>query len=222
VGILIKYKGASIYRVYMPSRARDKIVCSSHVRFNEGSLVTEPDFEAIKDEMVRRQVNQSILERFMNQDVKGLRLGPPAIDHVYDLSGDGISIQDDDTPPVEDDVKSIINAPEVSILLPPPSPKKKGRLKGSKNRITDNTPLENRRTTRAQGTVQDVPLVVLTTRVDDLDDKLIKDKGDAYYTAFLTGSETLKDPITLAKALSRLRKEVNEWREAVLKEYRSL
>jgi hypothetical protein len=38
----------------MPSRARDKIVRSSHVRFDEGGLVTEPDFEAIKDEMVRR------------------------------------------------------------------------------------------------------------------------------------------------------------------------
>jgi hypothetical protein len=54
VGILVRYEGASIYRVYMPSRARDKIVRSSHVRFDEGGLVTEPDFEAIEDEIVRR------------------------------------------------------------------------------------------------------------------------------------------------------------------------
>jgi hypothetical protein len=52
VGILVKYKGASIYWVYMPSRARDKIVRSSHVRFDKRGLVMKPDFEAIKDEMV--------------------------------------------------------------------------------------------------------------------------------------------------------------------------
>jgi hypothetical protein len=62
----------------------------------------------------------------------------------------------------------------------------------------------------------------LTTKVDDLDDELVKDKGDTYYTAFLAGSETPKDPTTLAKALSRPGKEVNEWREVVLKEYHSL
>jgi hypothetical protein len=55
-----------------------------------------------------------------------------------------------------------------------------------------------------------------------LDDEVIKDKGNAYYTAFLAGSKPLKDPITLVKALSRLVKEVNEWHEAILKEYRSL
>jgi hypothetical protein len=137
----------------------------------------------------------------MNQDVKGLRLGPLTVDHVYDSSNNGVSVQDDDTPPVKNDVKSIIDVPKVSIPLPPPSLKKKGRLKGSKNRITDNTPLENRHTTRVQGTVQDALQVVLITRVDDLNDELIKDKGNAYYIAFLAGSKTLEDPITLVKAL---------------------
>ncbi len=58
----------------------------------------------------------------------------------------------------------------------PPSLKKRGRPKGSRNRTTNNTPLENRRITRAKGTVQDAPLVVLSTKVDDLDDELVKDK----------------------------------------------
>jgi hypothetical protein len=84
----------------------------------------------------------------------------------------------------------------------PPSLKKKGRLKGSRNRITDSIPLENRHITRARGTVQDALLVVLTIKVNDLNDELIKDKGNAYYTAFLAGSKTFKDPITLVKALS--------------------
>jgi hypothetical protein len=52
VGILMGYKGAHIYRVYMPSRARDKIMHTSHVRFDKGGFITVPDFEAIKDKMV--------------------------------------------------------------------------------------------------------------------------------------------------------------------------
>jgi len=89
----------------------------------------------------------------------------------------------------------------VSIPVPP-SLKKRGRLRGSRNRITDSTPLENRYTTRARGTVQDALPIVLTIKVNDLDDELIKDKGNAYYTAFLARSETLEDPITLIKAFS--------------------
>jgi hypothetical protein len=222
VGILVGYEGAHIYRVYMPSRARDKIVRTSHVRFDEGGFVTAPDFEAIEDEMVRRQAGQAVPEQSLNKDVEQLRTGPPAVDHVYDSGSDAGSVQeqaDDPEPPVEQDDE--VDAPEVSVPVPP-SPKKRGRPKGSRNRTTDNTPLENRRTTRAKGTVQDAPPVVLTTKVNDLDDELVKDKGDAYYTAFLAGSETPEDPTTLAEALSRPGKEANEWRDAVLKEYRSL
>ncbi len=83
----------------------------------------------------------------------------------------------------------------------PPSPKKRRRLKGLRNRITNNTLLKNRYTTRAKGTIQDALLVILTTKVNDLDNELVKDKGNTYYTAFLVGSETLKDPIILVKAL---------------------
>jgi len=36
----------------MPLRVKDKIVRMSHVRFNKGRFITEPDFKAIKDEMV--------------------------------------------------------------------------------------------------------------------------------------------------------------------------
>jgi hypothetical protein len=53
VGILVGYKGVYIYQVYMPSRARDKIIYISHIRFNKGGFIIEPDFEAIKDKMVR-------------------------------------------------------------------------------------------------------------------------------------------------------------------------
>ena len=57
MGILVRYEGVSIYRVYISSRVRDKIVYSSHVRFDKGGLITEPDFEIIKDEMVCYQTS---------------------------------------------------------------------------------------------------------------------------------------------------------------------
>jgi hypothetical protein len=46
------YERVYIYRVYMPLWARDKIMRTFHVRFDKGGFITEPDFEAIKDEMV--------------------------------------------------------------------------------------------------------------------------------------------------------------------------
>ena len=104
----------------------------------------------------------------------------------------------------------------------PLSPKKRGYLKGLQNWTTNNTPLKNRHITRVKGTIQDALLVVLTTKVNDLDNELVKDKGNTYYTAFLVESETPKDPTTLAKALLWPRKEANKWHEAVLKEYYSL
>jgi hypothetical protein len=82
-----------------------------------------------------------------------LHISPPAVDHVYDLGNDAGSVQeqvDDPEPPVKQDDE--VDIPEVFIPVPP-SFKKKGRLKGSRNRITDSTPLENRHTTRARDTV---------------------------------------------------------------------
>ena len=52
MGILIKYKRVSIYRVYIPSRVKDKIIYSFHVRFNKGDLIIKLNFKVIKDEMV--------------------------------------------------------------------------------------------------------------------------------------------------------------------------
>jgi hypothetical protein len=70
VGILVGYEGAHIYQVYMPSRARDKIIHTSHVRFDKGGFIIAPDFEAIKDEIVRCQAGQAIPEQSLNKDVK--------------------------------------------------------------------------------------------------------------------------------------------------------
>ena len=145
----------------------------------------------------------------MNQDVEGLHSGPPAVDYIYNSGDNGISVQDNNIPPVEDNTKSIVNTPEVSVLSPPPSPKKKGYPKGSKNRITDNTPLGNRYITRFQSRTDILP-VVLTTKIDDLDNKVVKDKCNTYYIVFLVGSESPENPIILAEVLSRSVKEVNE------------
>jgi hypothetical protein len=89
----------------------------------------------------------------LNKDVKQLRIGPPAIDHVYDSSNDAGFIQEqvnDLEPPVKQDDE--VDALEVSVPVPL-SLKKKGRPKGSRNRITDSIPFKNRHITRARGTV---------------------------------------------------------------------
>jgi hypothetical protein len=41
MGILIGYKSHNIWRVYLPRRYGTKVVCSSHVRFDERGVVTE-------------------------------------------------------------------------------------------------------------------------------------------------------------------------------------
>jgi hypothetical protein len=138
----------------------------------------------------------------LNKDIEQLRIGPLTINYIYDSSNDTRSVQEqvnDLGLPVEQDNE--VNALKVFIPVPP-SFKKKGRLKGSRNRITDSIPLENRHTTRARDTVQDASLIVLIIKVNDLNNELIKDKSNAYYITFLARSETFKDPITLIKALS--------------------
>ena len=90
--------------------------------------------------------------------------------------------------------------------------KKRGYPKGLKNRTTDNTSIENQyitRFTRFQARVN-IPLVVLTNWIDNLNNKIIKDKGNSYYFSFLVGSEPLEDLIILVKVLSRSGKETNK------------
>ena len=55
VGILVGYDREHIYKVYMPTRARDKIVQSSNVRFDEGRLITDPLYN---EEQLLRGVSQ--------------------------------------------------------------------------------------------------------------------------------------------------------------------
>jgi hypothetical protein len=41
IGILVGYKSHNIWRVYLPRYHGTKVVCSSHVRFDKGGVVTE-------------------------------------------------------------------------------------------------------------------------------------------------------------------------------------
>jgi hypothetical protein len=41
IGILVGYKSHNIWRVYLPGRYGTKVVCLSHVRFDEKDMVTE-------------------------------------------------------------------------------------------------------------------------------------------------------------------------------------
>lgn len=214
VGILVGYEGTHIYQVYMPSRARDKIVRTSHVRFDEGDFVTAPDFEALGD-------LQAVPSQSLNRDVEQLRLGPPAVDHIDGSDDDSDSIQEqaDETPPDVDE-DDVVDAPDLSLRNPTTS-SKVGRPKGSKNKTYEAVPPELRRTTRSQakGHALTVPMV---NWVNDLDNEDVSDKGDSYYLAFMAGSDLPEDPTTLKDALNRPRTEAEEWRQAVVKEYRSL
>jgi hypothetical protein len=72
-----------------------------------------------------------------------------AIDHVYDSSNNAKSIQEqvnEQLPPIKKDDE--VKAFKVSIPVPLTS-KKRGCLKGSKNRIINNTLIKNRYTTRS-------------------------------------------------------------------------
>jgi hypothetical protein len=85
----------------------------------------------------------------VNRDVEGLHSSPLAIDHIYDSSNDAKSIQEqanEQLPPIEEDDE--VEALEVSIPVPPTS-KKRGYLKGSKNRTINNTLIKNQHITRS-------------------------------------------------------------------------
>jgi hypothetical protein len=85
----------------------------------------------------------------LNQDIEQLCLGPPVVDHVYDSSNNTESVPeqvDDLESPVEEDNK--VKAPEVSVPVPP-TLKKRGCPKGSKNRTINNIFIENRYITRS-------------------------------------------------------------------------
>ena len=82
-------------------------------------------------------------------------------------------------------------------------------MKRLKNHITDNTPLENRYTIHFQNRIN-ISLIILIIKINDLNNKIIKNKNNIYYTAFLAGSEPFKDFIILIKVLSRFIKEVNK------------
>jgi hypothetical protein len=202
VGILVGFEGNSIYRVYMPSRARDKIIRTSHARFDEGGFITEPDFEAIDDENLRLQQNKDVEsnplslppnDQSQNKDVERIR-----DDHRLQFEQDGDDSNDEffeteedvTLSEVPDDDGEHVDVPDISLQnTEPPAPKKRGRPKGSTNKKkTDDTPTENKRVTRSKNTV-----AVTEHEVDEY-----SDKGRAYYEAFLAGLETpTDDPTTL-------------------------
>ena len=169
----------------MPLQARDKIVYTSHVRFNKGGFVTEPDFEAFDDKGVCRQGIKAIPEQGNNKDVKELRLGPPAVDYIYDFDKGTLSVYKQAKEQPVKDYKDKVNAPETLQNDILPGSKKRGRPKGLKNRTINNIPLENRQTTRAQRS--DAPPVCIAKVVSKVNGEEVPDKGNLYYTIFLAG-----------------------------------
>src|SRR5438045_541601 len=69
VGILVGYDGEHIYKVYVPSRARDKIVRTSNARFDKGGLIMDPSYDN-EEQLLRgvQQRNHSNRGEAQNQD----------------------------------------------------------------------------------------------------------------------------------------------------------
>jgi hypothetical protein len=41
ISILVGYESHNIWRVYLPRRYKTKVICSSHIRFDEKDIITE-------------------------------------------------------------------------------------------------------------------------------------------------------------------------------------
>ncbi|KAK6586176.1 hypothetical protein PZA11_001233 [Diplocarpon coronariae] len=195
VGTLVGFDGRSIYQIYMPSRTGEKIIRSSHVRFDEDGLITEPYLEENSSSQLRGDLTPGP--------------GPRVNSHSHDFTpGPGPRVNtdshDDFTPGPGPRVNSDLGEANEAEL---PTPRKRGRPPGSKNKAHPQ-PSEKRatRSTHALG-----------FKADNSNDK------EAYLGAFhmaLLDSPYPNDPKTVEQALSRA--DADKWRSAINSEYNSL
>jgi hypothetical protein len=68
INILVGYKSYNIWRIYLPRRYGTKVVCLSHVRFDEGGVVTEL-FPA-GSSMLETRSKGEIVQDFYNHNKK--------------------------------------------------------------------------------------------------------------------------------------------------------
>ncbi|XMA13681.1 hypothetical protein WAI453_006472 [Rhynchosporium graminicola] len=214
-GILVGFEGHNIYRCLV----NGKVVRTSHLRFDEDGLVTEPHEE---DAIIVPQTRGDSIDTLsQNQDVEVTIATTPDTGIV---SEEEVDSGTDAESTVEDEVP----APEVDIPEQIAIQKKRGRPPGPKNHVPEYVP----RTTRS-GRNNPTPTPNLTPEatlepnngyshaISPLEE--VQESTSQYRLAFYTAQEEspfLDDPTTLDQAMKR--PDWPEWKKAVIKEYRSL
>ncbi|CZS92400.1 uncharacterized protein RAG0_02842 [Rhynchosporium agropyri] len=219
-GILVGFEGHNIYRCLV----NGKVVRTSHLRFDEDGLVTEPHEEDAM--MVPQTRGDSIDTLSQNQDVEvigdpgtrdpGITSQDEASEDEVDSTGDAESIVTDDVP-----------APEVNIPEQITIKKKRGRPPGSKNHVPEYVPRATRPGRNAGPTPNSTPKATpepnngYSHAISPLEE--VQESTSQYRFAFHTAQEKspfLDDPTTLDQAMKR--PDWSEWKKAIIKEYRSL
>ena len=224
-GILIGFEGSHIYRVWIPSRRRDKIVRSSNVRFDERQgLVTageepsrlqeasplprdirgvNPDLETDdSDVIIVSNTKQGARDINKQSNVNTAAPKNPKITELdAELDPNESNVPTDtDTALAQTDQSEVTDTDSITAEIPPQvTAKRGGRPKGSKNKIYVPQP-QFERITRARGKNQE---------------------PEAFAGALFAARVDRDDPLTLKQALSG--PDAEKWRKALFDiEYNNL
>uniref|UniRef100_A0A1E1L9Q9 GAG-pre-integrase domain-containing protein n=1 Tax=Rhynchosporium agropyri TaxID=914238 RepID=A0A1E1L9Q9_9HELO len=195
-GILVGFEGHNIYRYLV----NGKVVRTSHLRFNEDGLVTEPHEE---DAIIVPQTRgESIDNLSQNQDAEVTGTTPNT----------GITSQDEDseveidsTEDAESTVTDEVPAPEVDIPEQVTIQKKRNRPPGSKNHVPEYIPRATRSSrNNPSPKATPEPNNSYSHAVSPLEEEI--ESTSQYRLAFHTAQEEspfLDDPTTLDQAIKR-------------------
>ncbi|XMA11520.1 hypothetical protein WAI453_004311 [Rhynchosporium graminicola] len=216
-GILVGFEGHNIYRCLI----NGKVVRTSHLRFDEDGLVTEPHEE---DAMIVPQ-NRGDIE---STDTLSQNQAAEVTGTTPDT---GITSQDEDsesevdsTVDAESTVADEVPAPEVDIPEQITIQKKRGRPPGSKNHVPEYVPRATRSGRNAPNSTPEAtpePNNGYSHAASPMEGN--HSSTGEYRFAFHTAQEEspfLDDPTTLDQAMKR--PDWPEWKKAIIKEYRSL
>jgi hypothetical protein len=183
VGILVGYEGHNIFRVYVPSRAGEKIIRTSHAQFDEGSgFITEPTFDQINDENVQAAHNNAV------EEMDELRYPPPSVSMNKDYEGQTLDLIHNQ----EDAEETPQDQPDAEIEHEEREPPKKTQTRKVWVPIA-----EHNRVTRSQA--KDAA----SSRNAMYAEEEQEYQDEDFQNAFFTGTEYNSDPQTMEEALAR-------------------
>lgn len=212
-GILVGFEGHNIYRALV----NGKVIRTSHIRFDEDGLVTEPNEEDVMPfPDIRGDIRNDSDNLSQSQDLKDTPSHTESSDSDNAETEADYAVDD-----AEAEAEAPVDAPPLSEqeeVLPPVS--KRGRPLGSKNKKS-NAPTSPRRSARIleadqqRGNNNGASHFATPLEQDNI--------PEHYRHAFRAAQEEsphLEDPQTLAEAMART--DWPHWKKAIVGEYRSL